>query len=737
MAGSSTESTGVGVEGTLSDPRQKENGGMHSDDSLEQQRPKPKSDEDKRKQEALVKKRWKNYDKARSFDENFRKQIAIDRRYAAGTSDLAWAVDTNIIGAFIDILVSLLYAKDPDVSAKKTPQVDNSNSLPMDQFAKTVQIVISQLWKRGRLKKAARKGVRSVLSVAEGWLKANLLTDDKPPQPETMTALNSAKETLARLEAQVALLEDPDGKDPETIETELAQKKALIETLEEKLEASITHMFVIDFVKAENIQVSTDVDQISDYLDANWISDEMFIEEEDVLERFPDVTPEELTQAKKYYAKAPKELTTRETDNVLPQGQMTAESAQAFTTSGSDPESPVFYRCIEQWDRLDKHIYTMIEGLKKWPKEPFQECYPTSRFFPYFCFSFYEVDGARHPQSLSWRLYKLQDEYSSTRSNFRITRERSIPGILFNATNLDAEQAKKLADAKHQEYTGLTPGDPTQPLSDLFAEKPVSKVDMRVFDVTMILNDMERMSGVQEALSSANSAPGNPQTATEANIQQSGTQARTSADRDALEEMLTELARYTVEQALQCLSLKEVQRLAGQAAYWPVGMEIDDLFTLVEVQLQAGSTGKPDKSTDQQAWATVLPLIKQTLQEIEQALASGNTALAKVYTELVKETMIRMGDESDPDRFIPQSPPPNSAGGGAPRPPIIPNVTVALKGVLDPQTAATLVAPAVKIDSAFMAPPAPPPGSPGGPSPGTPPAPAGPMPALSPAPPPS
>ena len=709
-----------GIEGVLDDPRQKENGGKTSDDSLEQQR--PKSDKEKAEEEALVKKRWKTYERAREFYINFRKQIAIDRRYASGTSDLAWAVDTNLIGAFIDILTSLLYAKDPDISAKKCQQVDNSNTMPMDNFAKTIQIVISQLWRRGKLKKAAKKNIRSVLSVGEGWLKANMITSDKPPNPETETALNDARETLARLEAQIQLLEDADGKDPETLEAEKAEKEELIDTLEKKIEVSVTRMFCIDFVKAENIQVSVDVDHISDYVDANWIADEMFIEAEDVLERFQDLEVEDIKSAKKYFSRPPKELTTRETDNVLPQGQMTAESAMAYTTQGSDPESPAFYRCVEMWDRTDKHVYTMIEGVKMWPKQPFTPAYPTSRFFPYFYTAFYEVDGQRHPQSLSWRLYKLQDEYSSTRSNFRLTRERSIPGVLFNAAMLDSNEAKKLTESKHQEYTGLQASDPSTPIADLFAAKPVAAIDMRVFDPTLILNDMERMSGVQEALSSASNTPGNPQTATEANIQQSGTQARTGADRDAHEDMLTDLARYTVEQALQCLPADEVQRMAGKTAFWPVGMDLEDLFTLVEVQLQAGSTGKPNKSTDQQAWATILPLVKQTLQEIEQALASNNQALAKVYIELVKETMVRMGDESDPDRFIPQAPPPMSPGGGAPRPPIVPTVSVSLKGVLDPGTAATLVAPAVKIDQSFLQPPPPPGAAPSG-APNQPPAP--------------
>jgi hypothetical protein len=477
--------------------------------------------------------------------------------------------------------------------------------------------------------------------------------------------------------------------------------------LEDKLELSVNKMFVIDFIKTENMQVSTDIECISDYLEADWIGNEMFIAKEDVLERFPDLEPEDLKVAKQYYQVAPQELSTSGADNVLPQGLMTGEAAQAFTTSSSAADESIpFLRIVERWHRTDKLVRTSIEGVKKWAKAPFTPPYPTSRFYPYFFVAFYEVDGARHPQSLSWRLYKLQDEYSSVRSNFRIARERSSPGVLFNAAQMDDEQARKLEQSKSQEYVGLVPADPETPLANLFAPKPIGAIDMRLYDPTLILSDMERISGVQEALSAAISGPGNPKTATEANIEQSGTNARTTANRDCLEWALDDMANYTAEQALQAFTVKEVQKIAGQAAFWlgpdpegvqtgqpSAGMSIEDLFTLCSIEIKAGTTGNPKTQADQQAWSTILPLIRQFIGEIEQALAQGNLPMVKALTALIQETMKRMGDDDDVDRFIPKQPPPGSPGAGAPPAPSKPPVSVSLRGELSPQDAALLVAP--------------------------------------------
>ncbi len=676
------------------------------------------------KEEAAVKRFWKEYDNARKFDENFRKQIVIDRRYCAGTADLNWAVTANLIGAFIDILQAILYARDPDVSVKKSPQVDEDFTARMEPFAKTLEIIISYLWRKGKLKKAMKKAVRSVLSNGEGWLKCTFIAE-KQPDGEMETAMNDARETLARLQAQQDLLEDREGMDDTDIDVAIAEKKALIEELEDKLELQINKMFVIDYVATENIQVSVDVADISDYTDADWIGNELFLNKEDILERFPALSVDDLKDAKVYYQRQPKQQVPVDMDTVLPTMQMTAEQAQSFTSNQPDGDghSPEFYRMIEVWDRRDKHFRNAIEGLKKWPRPASVPPYPTSRFFPYFYFAFYPVDGLRHAQSLSWRLYKLQDEYSTGRSNFRLMRERNIGGVLFNATGIDEEQAEKITQARHQELIALRPSDPTTPIGNLFAAKPVASIDMRVYDMTAVLSDMERISGVQEALSAATEGPGNPKTATEANIEQSGTNARTTADRDAEEDMLTELGQYTAEQAIQCLLPRDAQRIAGDMAFWPHGMSIDDLFTLVEVQITGGSTGKPKAPGDQQAWATLAPIVKQTMQEIAQAIAAGDMAMAKALSEWLKETMHRLGDEDDPERFIPQTPRPGTPGAGAPRPPPPVQVSVALKGEISPAAAQQLIGPTLAMD-APPPPVAPPPGGAPGAG-GSPPAPVG------------
>jgi hypothetical protein len=612
----------------------------------------------------------KEYEEAREFDKDARAQYAVDRRYAAGTADLTWAVTTNLIGSHIDILTSFLYARDPDVSCKKAPQVDNAGTKEMDQFARTMMLTVSRLWRKAKLKRACKKQVRSGLSVGPGWLKVNMIAD-APNNPQMRDEQNDIRDNIARLEKEkIEILRQEREGSIEEYDAALQQYQENSDAIQQKMEASLRKYLAIDFVSAEDVQISLDVRSLNDHLEADWNADAIYRTVDKAKEMFPRLTDEDFKTAKRYYQR--KDDVTKYTpltDRVnMPVGGsiggVSPDEAEQFTANNaaSNGKAPEFVKIIELWDRRTNHIKTMIDGMKRWAKEPYQPNYGTSRFFPYFLLEFYETDGTRHSQSLPGRLRKLQDEYSKSRSNFRLTRERSIPGIIVDGNRVPPDQVEKLTRSVHQEIIVLNLPETDEPISKAFAEKPVGNYDPRIFDNAPIIADMEKISGVQEALQTSTSIQ---KTATQADIEQKGFASRTTADRDSLETMLTELAWYTGELAIQALNHNDAVRICGPRAFWPTGMALDDLLTMVELDIVAGSTGKPKEMGDRAAWGTVLPVIKETIMQIQQAIAMGNIPLAHALSELVKETMIRMGDDTDVERFIPQIPDPEQVVPGA------------------------------------------------------------------------
>jgi hypothetical protein len=600
-----------------------------------------------------VKKLTDEYTEARGFDEYARKQYNADRKYAQGIADPSWASDANIIGAFIDILVSFLYAQNPDVSTRPAAQAGGNSDQQRQLFAETLQIVVSRLWKEAKLKKAMRRTVRAVLSIGVGWFKAIMYSETKR-NVQVEKQLADARDNVAQIEAIKTQLAE-NGEHTDEYDAKITELNRLMQGLEGQVEILVKRGMCIDFCRSEDIQVSLDVADTEEYLSSDWISNDMYIRKTAVAARFPAITEDNLKAATIYYQRQTGAGNPHASDSANPEhsaeGQFTKQNSPQTQKEGGKPIE--FVKVVELWDHRDDLVKTFIEGAKQWAVEPYAPPQASTRFYPYFRVSFFETDGSRHPQSLSWRLKKLQDEYSGARSAGVLTRRRSIPGTIFNKGQLDPVEVRKLENSEHLEMVGIDITDPTMRLDQVITAKPVPRVDPMLFDTMACQRDMEVLSGVQEAQQQAVTTQ---KTATEAEIQQSGFRARTGADRDNVEDVINELALYTSELALQSLTAEQVQRIAGPLAFWPEGMNVQDILTLVEVEIQAGTTGKPQQKADKEAWATLLPLIQQMILQIQQ-LDLTNPPAAMAQRNLLKETLRRLDDRLNIDSIIPPPPP--------------------------------------------------------------------------------
>ena len=675
-------------------------------------------DEASEAEKQLVEKLMKDYTAARDFDKDARIQYTRDRRYAAGLADPNWASDANLIGSFIDILVSFLYAQNPDAGVRPAAQVEDQPDENRTRFADTMELVIDKLWRDGNLKNSGRKCVRSALTVGPGWLKATMLTQ-KVPAPQLEQKLNTLQDQVKSIVAAKAALNDQD--DPTDIETRELELQTEIQGIEAKLLKKQRFGLVVDHVRAEDIQVALNIADLADYKDADWIATDIYVPKDTLRTRFPEIDEDELKKITTYYQRnAPSHDEAAQSqlgDNMSAEGQFSRQVPNGATMGGTQGKPVEFGKIIEVWDRRDFMVKTMVEGLERFAVEPYPPPQASSRFYSFFYLAFFPVDGKRHPQSLAWRLRKLQDEYSSCRSNQRLTRERSVTGVLFNAAAIDPDDAKKITDANQQELIAVrTVAD--QPLQNMFMAKPVGTYNPQLYDTGAILSDMERISGVQEALQQAAASGGvQPKTATEAQIQQQGFASRTGADRDVLESMLTDLAQYTAEVSTQECSVQWVQRVCGNNSFWlgpnPVGtppgppgppdpmtglptpgtpaqppspgMDVEDVLTMTEVSIDAGTTGKPNFAADKASWATILPLLEKSLIQIRQ-MQLQDPGLSQALIRVLQETLHRMDDRLDLDEFIPQGQP-------TPPPPEPPKMTVQiqLKGAITPEQEAMLL----------------------------------------------
>ncbi|MBA4279306.1 hypothetical protein [Ralstonia sp.] len=634
-----------------------------------------------------VKALFEQIDQARKFDADARKQYARDRRYGRG--DTSFDVDSNIVGTFVEILTAFLYARDPDVDVlpsesasppdadvlMKAAELQTAGADPFMQqmaaaqvaerykamqdsyrkrqadnkaFAETLTIVVSRLWRDARLKRQAKRWVRSALTVGVGWLKASWQTRTAP-DPVMRQQINDVQDNIQRLVAQRAELEDPQACGE--LDLKRQQYEQALAGMQAKVERVIARGFVVDMVPAEDVQVAIDVQCLSEYVEAPWISHRTFIRADQAKAMF-GLDDERLKKATRYSQRKP--VISKDVTPAIAQ-DVSAEEADQYVSGPilSDENGKSLADCVrveELWSRDDNRVYTLIEGLDDYAREPWSPK-PTTRFFPLFMLATSETDGQRHPQSLTSRSYRLIDEYGRVRTAYRDHRKRTKPKTAFNAAAMDEKEAVKLAGATEQEMVALRLDNPATRIQDVLSPIQYAVLDPALYETQSIMSELERIWGVQEALSQAIATP---KTATEAEIQQTGFHARTGSMRDAVEDVLAELSTYTSEVALTNMSRQDAQHIAGPDAFWPENVTAEELTTLVNVEIRAGSSGKPNTSAEREAWTALLPLLQEAIQSIAQLRQSSPLELADKIEALLRETANRAGDRIDIDRLIPQ-----------------------------------------------------------------------------------
>lgn len=531
------------------------------------------------------------------------------------------------------------------------------------QFAQTLSSVIPYLWKMGKLKKSARPLVRSALTVSLGWIKATW-QERTAPDPIMQTQLNDLQDNLRRLDADQQELASGEACNPDELRAQIQRE---IEGIAGKIERVVARGMVFDFVKAEDITVSTAVPSMEQYLDAPWISHRAFIPYEEAKAAFPGIDPEKLKGAARYYPREPSVADPSKRDAGSVQ-ELSDEDADTFRSGASlrgDNSGEGSLHIEEVWDKNAGNIVTIIEGLDQYARKPYSPQPATTRFYGLFQYAPLQVDGERHPESLIKRSETQLDDMNRLSSNRSEHRRRTLPKTVFNGTQMTPQDAERIAGATTQEMVRIDPVNPQADMRTMIVPVAYAAIDETLYDDSQTRAQLEMTWGVQEALASSIQTP---KTATEAEIQQHGTEARTDFKRDALDDMLDELAEYTSEVALARLTWEDVKRIAGPWAFWPEAVSAEDLATLCNVKIKAGSSGKPNTAARQQAMAQVFPVLQQMITTIGQLRGSAPEAVADCLEQLAGEMLNLAGDRLDPERFLPSAPDTNSAPAAQPQP---------------------------------------------------------------------
>lgn len=554
------------------------------------------------------------------------KELANSRNYVNGKQHddgTTGLVRTNIIHSTIATMLPMTYAKNPDIAVTPTENVEQGQYKAIRAFGKTLEIVLRRMVVRdGFLKKRAKSMVRSAMTTSVGWVKI-LYQREYGEDPIIMNRIADVQDNIKRIEYLSAQVKSDSGTTSEH-DAKRAELEQQLKALEAQTEIVVAEGVVIDRILTEDMFILDEsIRDFDAYPQARAMAHRVWFTKDQYCETFGYDPP---SSAKSY--KQPKD----------------EEDAKNKTDS-----STTWYAIFEIWDRASQTVYTKCEGADQWSRDPYQPQKLGERWYPYFGLAFNPIDGQFEPISDVQLLKELQDEYNTTRTNFAEHRKENLPGMVVRkGGGLNPDDIDKIVNRKMNEVI-VVDGDPTRPIGDDLQEIKGIQIDPAVYDVSAIRNDMDVVVGLTDA---SRSNLLQAKTLGEAEIMRDSMMSRTSERQDTIEDCLQEMMQFSAEILLQELNLNQVKRIAGPGAQWPE-LSKDEVFDMVQIEIRAGTTGKPNKEKEREQWISFMPTFQEMVIKATELRTAGQSDLANSMVEMIKETLRRFDERLDIDLFLP------------------------------------------------------------------------------------
>jgi len=286
--------------------------------------------------------------------------------------------------------------------------------------------------------------------------------------------------------------------------------------------------------------------------------------------------------------------------------------------------------CVwKHYDKTSGLVYYLADGYKQFLREPAAPEVFVEDFWPVYALTFNDVEDEKElfPPSDVFLMQDQQMEYNRARQGMREHRKAARPRWTYPNGAIDKEDANNLANAEPFTATpvNLPPGSK---LSDMLDVVPVPGVDPNLYETGQLFTDVQMVVGSAES-----SFGGTAQaTATESAIAANSRSSSDNSSIDDLDSFLTVVARASGQILLREMSPEQVMKVVGVGAVWPE-MTLADIADEIYLEVEAGSTGKPNQAVEIDNWQKLLPFVLQ-MPGVNQHW-------------LLKETLRRLDDRMD------------------------------------------------------------------------------------------
>ena len=468
------------------------------------------------------------------------------------------------------------------------------------KFGKTLEVLFAHAVHEQKpldFKTAMKQVVRRACATGVGYIELNFQREYGPRS----SVAEQLADARGRLEHLRRLTEEAQEGEIDDTEAEAAELMMSIEALQAEEEIVLREGLVFDYPLATKVIPDLMCRSLVGFVGARRLTLEYLFTKDQVEEMFPD---SDLGETYTGYHPNGTPLSDESSEN-----KITADLEDGEYDENSQKEKDGGLVCVyKHYDKGTGLCYYVAEGHKYFLRKPAAPDVFVEDFWPVYALTFNEVESEKElfPLSDVGLMLSMQEEYNRSRQGKREHREAARPRWAYANGRLSKEDARKLAHAKPFDVIALEIDGQTK-LADILEPIPVPGVDPNLYATDEIFTDIQFTVGSSEAQFGGLSKA----TATESAIAANATTASDGASIDDLDAFLTVIARASGQILMKEMSQEKVMEIAGPGAVWPE-MTLAEIASEVYLEVEAGSSGKPNQAVEIDNWQKMAPFIMQT-----------------------------------------------------------------------------------------------------------------------------
>lgn len=489
----------------------------------------------------------------------------------------------------------------------------------IQKLGKTLEILFAQALREQKpvdFKTGAKQLVRRTTVTGVGYVELGFQRE-YGPRPAMMEKLADFRARLDHLRRLAEETTDPEDQifpdDPE-----IAELAASIAALQSEPEVVIREGLIVDFPQSTKVIPDKLCQNLVGFVGARHVTIQYMYTCDEVEEVFG-------VDLEKGYTGYQQDGKSSEQED-RPATRVEPEEGSSYAPAGKGNGLVCVWK---HYDKAAGLVYYIADGYPNWLRPPAAPDVFVEDFWPLYALTFNEVESEEElfPPSDVRLMRDQQMDYNRSRQGMREHRKAARPRWGYANGAIEEEDAKKLATMEPFDATGfnLQAG---QKLADVLEPIPVPGVDPNLYETNQLFTDIQMVVGSSEAQFGGTAKA----TATESSIAANASASSDGSSIDDLDAFLTVVARASGQILLKEMSQEQVMAICGPGAVWP-HMTLAEIADEIYLEVEAGSTGKPNQAVEINNWKEMLPFL------IQMPGISPNW--------LARETVRRLDDNAD------------------------------------------------------------------------------------------